>query len=926
MQADWDRRVKHDYRFWMSDGYQNDEAMWQAGERDFKIMTAGVANHSEQTFLELGCGVGRLLKPAAKSFKRVIGLDVSLTALEKASNFLSQYQNIELIHGSGFDLKPLEDNSIDFAISFASFSSMPTPVIANYLCELHRVLKAEGTLRLQCYLGKEQKVGLDDTLHVRCFDEDNFRKAVMACGFSVESIVELNLPIQVSYEDLGITAVIVTLKNSDKAAQSSAEVSSILLPDGETELVELEDTNELEYWMALNYAKELLEWGDNSKAKETLEYAVQRSKDVAIDVSDLMERLVNELDAKDSKPVPAAAQIPEEVAAEGDLLHTNMRILADRFPAIHAQLEDYLANATEESLIEVKQSNEGPVVYFNNQCLDHPEKPVAAAKKWTASILNQLKQDDAQSIAVYGLGAGYHIEAIAQKIDRLIVIEPHLAVLNALIRSRDCSTLFSAIKVLAVGDQIDETVFRSDTELYVRPQAQVSASEHCRHIRSRYYGERGLAKLHPKIAVLGPLQGGTLPIAGYTSKALRGLNQRVQDLNVSGFASGFHELDKFVFDDLRKAAARGSYTKMLSEVLSVSLNEKPIDILICMAQAPITGELLTKLRQDGVITVLWFVEDYLRFKYWQPMSQYYDFIFTIQKGDCLSALKQAGAGETHYLPTACDPHIHQPLSLSAEERKRWGSPVSFVGAGYHNRQQAFASLADMPFKIWGTEWPGCKPFDRLVQEEGRRLKPDEYIRIFNSSDINLNLHSSMERDGVDPYGDFVNPRTFELAATGAFQLTDQRSLLPELFSEDEIATFKSVSEMKELIRYYLDKPEERQQKANAARQRVLSDHTYDKRLKEMLSVIYSSKYEQLLRRETSSPWTKMLRRSEPYPELHNRCQKAFERGEEPGLDGLVSDIVNGHGKLSETEQKLLFLFHVRKQIIRMRAEERGDKS
>lgn len=32
----------------------------------------------------------------------------------------------------------------------------------------------------------------------------------------------------------------------------------------------------------------------------------------------------------------------------------------------------------------------------------------------------------------------------------------------------------------------------------------------------------------------------------------------------------------------------------------------------------------------------------------------------------------------------------------------------------------------------------------------------------------------MERDGVEPYGDFVNPRTFESAACGAFQLVDSR--------------------------------------------------------------------------------------------------------------------------------------------------------
>jgi len=44
------------------------------------------------------------------------------------------------------------------------------------------------------------------------------------------------------------------------------------------------------------------------------------------------------------------------------------------------------------------------------------------------------------------------------------------------------------------------------------------------------------------------------------------------------------------------------------------------------------------------------------------------------------------------------------------------------------------------------------------------------------------------------------------------------------------------------------------------------------------------------------------------------------------LDGLVADIVGGNGKLTETEQKLLFLFHIRKQIIRFKVEELGNKA
>jgi spore maturation protein CgeB len=367
----------------------------------------------------------------------------------------------------------------------------------------------------------------------------------------------------------------------------------------------------------------------------------------------------------------------------------------------------------------------------------------------------------------------------------------------------------------------------------------------------------------------------------------------------------------------------GSYVESVSTIVLESIIERPVDIVLCMAQAPLSARALEELRKRGIVTVLWFVEDYLRFTYWKELAKHYDYVFTIQKGDCIEALKAAGAREVHYLPPAADPLVHLPVGLSAEEKARWGSPISFVGAGYHNRVHLFAALAEMPLKIWGTEWPECRPFDKLVQEKGRRLTPNEYIKIFNATEININLHSSTERDGVDPYGDFINPRTFELAAAGAFQLVDERSLLSELFTPGEdIITFNSLDDLKEKIAYYMAHPEERAIVAQKARQRVLKEHTYEHRLTKMLEIIYQGSYDKIKTRLDQSPWKRMMRRAEASDiELLNRMKVSFERGEEANLDGLVADIVTGNGKLSEVEKKLLFLFHVKKQIVRMAYEE-----
>ena len=930
MRADWDRRIAHDYRFWMSDGHVSDEAMWQSGERDFALMCDGLQIDRSLTFLELGCGVGRILRAALSRFGRVIGVDVSAEAISKAAQMLPASPQLQLVAGNGVDLHQVADGSVDVALSYAALTSMPTDVIALYLTELSRVLKPGGYLRLQVYIGKEQEVRRTDTLNVRCFDRSNLEAALRMCGFSVQWLKELALPFQVSDQELGFEATIVALQKAGACTGDAASISETLLPGGEDKSGEIAGSDDLEYWIAVNYACELAERGEVEEAERALTYAAQFTGTVTIDVRDLLDRVAQTIERakvgmrpqSDAARVAGAPTPSLSPTGSAALFARNIRVLQARFPKVAARV---LQEAPQPIVFEVRSTAEGPALFVDGQCLDHPTKPVSGAAAWAARTLKEERCLHCKALTVLDFGLGYHVEALmAERPSRVSAIVPTITLLRIALEHRDVTACLERIAGLEVGDGEWGSCFDQETELVLRPQAALLAPDLCSQVRARFYGARGVAALHPQIGVLGPIQGGTLPIMNYTSRALALNNQRVRELDTSEFAAGYHAVGKFIHNDLLKNNAQGSYVEMISKLVLQSLTEKPVDILICMALAPITGEVLTELRRRGVITVLWFVEDYMRFKTWEVLAPYFDFIFTIQKGECIEAIKKAGCADVYYLPTACDPFVHAPLRLTAEEQARFGSPVSFVGAGYHNRQQVFASLAKLPFKIWGTEWPECKPFDRLVQEQGRRLKPEEYVKIFNASQININLHSSTERDGVDPSGDFINPRTFELCSSGAFQLVDPRSLLNELFTPgQDLATFTDTIDLKEKIDYYLAHDEERLAVARRGRETALRRHTYQHRLMEMLSIIYSKKFETLKRRADASPWKMIIDRSRPYPELHQRCEAAFRRGEEPGLDALVSDIVTGDGSLTETEQKLLFLFHVSKQIIRAKKQDMG---
>jgi spore maturation protein CgeB len=220
------------------------------------------------------------------------------------------------------------------------------------------------------------------------------------------------------------------------------------------------------------------------------------------------------------------------------------------------------------------------------------------------------------------------------------------------------------------------------------------------------------------------------------------------------------------------------------------------------------------------------------------MASGYDYWFFFQQGECPGSFRRAGARNVSYLPMAADPAIHYPMTLSDEDRRNYGADVSFVGAGYANRRQLFPALLRQPwsFKLWGNEWEGADDLQSVLQLNGTRIDTLTCMKVFNATSINLNLHSTTGA-GLDPQADFVNPRTFELAACGAFQLVDHRSLLPECFTADEIVSFQAFHEVPGLVGRWLEDSAARQAMSAAARARVLGAHTYAHRMKDLLSHI-----------------------------------------------------------------------------------------
>lgn len=279
MRRDWNRRIGHDFLSWMNDRVQSEEALWETGRRDLEILLEGLDKETLHNLvaLDLGCGVGRIAKWSAKHFKKVIGIDISDDALEKAKLLLSDATNISLIQGNGLDISQIEGESIDFAYSVGVLCNVPVIVCARYITELSRVLRPNGLARLQLFIGSCQPTVEDDTVAFRSFENEKLVHALTASGFKVEQIYEWKVDVEVP-EDGWLKPVVFSIQKISPCTISDVELEQLLIPGGEPPADSAWPGSYVEYLLSTLRAEELAKSGKHEEALKAINYAISNYK------------------------------------------------------------------------------------------------------------------------------------------------------------------------------------------------------------------------------------------------------------------------------------------------------------------------------------------------------------------------------------------------------------------------------------------------------------------------------------------------------------------------------------------------------------------------------------------------------------------------------------------------------------------------
>jgi spore maturation protein CgeB len=154
----------------------------------------------------------------------------------------------------------------------------------------------------------------------------------------------------------------------------------------------------------------------------------------------------------------------------------------------------------------------------------------------------------------------------------------------------------------------------------------------------------------------------------------------------------------------------------------------------------------------------------------------------------------------------------------------------FVGTYTQKRSRLIKALekAGIKVEVYGPYW---RYFKRSSNVHDGVYGP-EMVKVFNAAKIVLNIH--VEDDL--PYK--VNMRTFEATGSGAFLLTDNAEDLGSFFKiGKEIVIFNDMRELLSLTNYYLDNERERDYIANAGYVKCQANHTYEKRLRNMIDML-----------------------------------------------------------------------------------------
>ncbi len=309
----------------------------------------------------------------------------------------------------------------------------------------------------------------------------------------------------------------------------------------------------------------------------------------------------------------------------------------------------------------------------------------------------------------------------------------------------------------------------------------------------------------------------TLEKMGHQVFAIEGRKTRH---NQGRYVSAFYRLAPKAFPSLE--------TRLHAEVLEQVAAQRPACVLITYDF--FSPQMVQKIKLAAKAPVLcWYIDAPANLRAGNLFLCDYDAFF-LKEPQLVETMTRKLGLPAHYLPEACNPHWHKPVTPTKEQLAEYGCDVASQGTLHPYRAKFFEGLLEFDVRIWGFSASNNVEIASRKFFQGKYVAEQEKAIAFASAKLFVNAMHFAEARGV-------NNTLFEAAACGVMQLCDERPTLGEFFKpNEEVVTFTSRSELVEKIRYYLNHETERKAIGRAASRRAHAEHTYEKRLTEMLRI------------------------------------------------------------------------------------------
>jgi spore maturation protein CgeB len=287
-------------------------------------------------------------------------------------------------------------------------------------------------------------------------------------------------------------------------------------------------------------------------------------------------------------------------------------------------------------------------------------------------------------------------------------------------------------------------------------------------------------------------------------------------------------LKEHSFDDKANdwLATRHELDRSLLQFVVETHARQPVDILLSYLSGwHIAPETINAINQMGIATCAFWWDDRLSFHGEMKggrctgaasLAPAYDLNLTNASDSIVKYLVEGGLAM--FWPEAANPEHFRPLE------RRFEYDVSFIGACYGQRPLYINYLRKHGIKVevFGPGWPNGS------------VSEDQMVEIYNRSRINLGFSGI----GYSMKEMCLKGRDFEVPMAGALYLTGEQPDLHRVYKVgEEVVTYQGKSDCLAKIRYLLDHEDESTSIRVAARQRCLTDHTWERRFSALLKMV-----------------------------------------------------------------------------------------